>query len=239
LVTAPAVGQLAVNWATDAAAWKYYVYQSTGGGALSFVASVLDPSAAPPAPTTWTATGLTGGEYCYAIQSQYLDGSMSAIGEQGCGEAVGGGMPADAILTRVIAPNPIGAHPWMVIDVVAGVGNATTNLDGQFTVGDRIREIRVRVVDNTQPGSCVGCAGPTRLISNLRRYSIATGGDPFTINSSAPSNGGGTFQVLTIPVLDIPVLANGDILSLQTIDFSGIAPTTVWSIEVDYQPVTD
>jgi hypothetical protein len=85
-------GQLAVSWTPDAAAWKYYVFQSASGGAFTFAASVLDPSAAPPAPTTYTATGLTGGvSYCYAVEAAYTDGTMSDLGVAGCRVATGGG----------------------------------------------------------------------------------------------------------------------------------------------------
>lgn len=91
-VTAPVAGQQLVTWSADPdpRAFKYYVFQSTNGGAFAFLASVLNPSAAPPAPTTYTATGLSGGaQYCYAIESAYADGTMSALGPAGCGAATG------------------------------------------------------------------------------------------------------------------------------------------------------
>jgi hypothetical protein len=237
VVTATTVaGELAVSWSADTAGpFKYYVFQSNDpDGPFEQVASVLKSDASPPAPTAYTASGLAAGAYCYAIKSQYGDGTESALGAAGCGTAAGSGPPVGSIRTRVIAPNPTGAHPWVNIDVVAGVGNATTNLDEHFTVGDRIREIRILVADNTMPGPAVGYSGPTRLVSNLRRYSTATGGNPFPVANSNPSDGSGAFQVLAIPGLDVEVLAGGTLYSLQTIDFIGVASTTVWSIEVDY-----
>lgn len=224
-------GELAVSWTAIDGATSYSVWQSADGGDQALAASVFDSQGGPP-PTSFIATGMVAGSrYCFAVTAVLRDGNETAQGVAACmvmGDV--GGM----VRTKVIATSPTGPHPWVTIDLTNG--SATTNLNEYFTVGDRLREVRVRVVDNTQPGSCVGCSGPTRLVSNLRRYSPSTGGNAFPIASSAPSSGSGAFQVLTIPALDIPVSANGDMLSLQTIDFSGVAPTTVWSVEVDYQP---
>lgn len=104
VVTAPAACQLTATWTADPLAFKYYIYQAADGGALAFTASVLDPSAQPPAPTTYTASQLIGGTtYCYAVQSAYPDGSTSDIGAMGCAVATG--------ISCVAAPSvPLAPH---------------------------------------------------------------------------------------------------------------------------------
>lgn len=234
-VTPRAAGQLAVSWSADPAAVKYYVFQGAGGGLPSFAASVLDSGGGPPS-TSYIATGLSDGvRYCYAIESAYADGTMSDMGAAGCGTATGGGVPPVAVHTRVIAPNPTGIPAYSVIDIVnLGTGNATTNLDEYFTVGDHLRAIRLYVQDSTQPGPCVGCSGPTRLVSRLKAYSPSTGSVPTTLATSNISDGTGIVQVLAMTQLDVAIVGGGVTHSLQTIDNIGVAPTIVWSIEVDY-----
>lgn len=142
---------------------------------------------------------------------------------------------APPMRTKIIAPNPTGIPSYTVIDVVgSGVGNATQNLDAYLSVGDHIRAIRLFVQDNTQSGGAVGYNGPTKLVSSLKSYSPSTGAVPTTIATSNVSNGSGTLQQLSMTGLDIPVAAGGAQHSLQTIDFIGVAPAVVWSIEIDY-----
>lgn len=145
-------GQLAVSWSADPAGpFKYYVFQSSTGpsGPFTFVTSVLDPSAQPPAPTNYTATGLTGGvEYCYAIESAYPDGTTSELGAAGCGSATGAGDPAPSTLRRRNVPlalswnNP--ANAWAATDVglrslsTGSNAQGATSLDVPFEVGETI-----------------------------------------------------------------------------------------------------
>lgn len=137
-------------------------------------------------------------------------------------------------MTKVIAPGS-GLPAYATLDITAGVGNVTANLDQHFSVGDRIRAIRLIVQDNTMPGA-IGYSGPTELIARFKAYSPATGSVPTTLATSNTSNGSGTVQTLSITGLDVAVIGGGTTHSLQTIDYIGAAPTVVWSIEVDYIP---
>jgi hypothetical protein len=129
------------------------------------------------------------------------------------------------IKTKVIAPNPTGIPPYATMDVALSVFNYTANLDGYFRLGDRIREVRLYVQDNT--------SGPTTLVSSLKTYA-APSGTPSTIGTSNTSNGSGSLQVLTISGLSTSIVGGGVTHSLQTIFATSNAASLVWAIEVDY-----
>lgn len=226
----PIAGELAVSWAADPAANGYYVFQSAGGTPYVLVAHLVDTGDG--APTSFLATQLTAGSYCYTVETTYPDGSTSDPGEPGCGVGVGNGDTA-ATRTKVIAPNPTGIPPYAAIDVANNVGNSTSNLEQYFAPGDHLHAVRLYVQDNTQPGPAVGYSGPTLLISRLKEY---TAGDtvPATLGTSTVSDGSGTVQVISMTGLDVAIGTGGTSHSIQTIDDIGVARTVVWSIEIDY-----
>ncbi|HEX3766150.1 MAG TPA: hypothetical protein VHW23_45960 [Kofleriaceae bacterium] len=163
-VTAPAAGELAVSWSADPAAFKFYVYQSAGGGSFAFVASVLDASAMPPAPTTYTATGLTGGvQYCFEVQSAYPDGTMSEIGAAGCGTATSAGEPAASAQRRRNVPLVLQwvdtTNTWAQVEVgvrstsTVGVTRGGTTIDVPYEVGDSIAGIELWRFSDGTPNS--------------------------------------------------------------------------------------
>lgn len=74
-VTATAISSTAINvsWTAVSGATKYYVNQSTSGGAFTRVGSVLSPT------VTFTKTGLTAStSYCYTLQAEDAGGNVSA-----------------------------------------------------------------------------------------------------------------------------------------------------------------
>lgn len=149
----PVAGELAVTWSPDPAGpFKYYVFQSTSGadGPFTFVKSILDQSASPPAPTSYTAQGLAGGvEYCYAIESAYTDGSTSELGAAGCGAAQG----AAPTRSRRFYPTVIANDgTWSQTDgfgvpglVASGVSTTGLYLALPYDEGDRITGLSIDV----------------------------------------------------------------------------------------------
>lgn len=92
-----AADQLAVSWTADPAASQYFVFRSQGG-ASTLVATIFGPAPS----TSYVDTGLSGGtSYCYAIQSQYADGSTSDIGASACATASGAAPSCQLAITRL------------------------------------------------------------------------------------------------------------------------------------------
>lgn len=116
----------------------------------------------------------------------------------------------------------------VTIDITGAHGDAVVQLARYFAPGDRIHEIRVTVSDNTITAPVVGYSGPTRLVARLR--SQLTPSAYLPVADSAPSDGSGRDQVLTISDLDIA--ASG--LSLQTLDYIGVGPCEALGAEIDY-----
>lgn len=151
IVTAPAAGQLTVNWSADPTAWKYYVFQSAAGGSFGFVASVLNASQLPPAPTSYTASGLSGGtQYCYEIQAVYTDGSMSDLGAPGCRAATGTQTESGSTMTLLLGGGNAVASNASVIrnqpDDVLTTGATVLFWTVPMRAGDRIRSGSLTVV---------------------------------------------------------------------------------------------
>jgi hypothetical protein len=147
----PAAGQQLITWTADASAWKFYVFQSTAGGAFVDVASVLLPSALPPAPTTWTATGLAGGvSYCYAIEAVYTDGSMSDLGIPGCGVATGTDIASSATSTILLgAANAVASNASIIRnqpDNILTTGPTVLFWTLPMRAGDRLKNGAIVVV---------------------------------------------------------------------------------------------
>lgn len=230
-VTSTLANELDVSWTADPNASSYYVYKGPSGTEPAYWQSIVGPNTA-----TVAGSLIAGGTYCFAVRS-VIGGAASAPSDVVCGTAAGGGSGATSgTLTRVISPNPTGVPAYATIDVVnLGIGNHTANIDQYFTVGDHLHAIRLYVQDNTACGTAVGCpgAGPTELISRLKTYTTS-GAVPTTVATSNASDGSGTVQVLSMTGLDIAIVTGGATHSLQTIDNQGVAPSIVWSIEVDY-----
>lgn len=231
-VTAPVAGQLAVSWAPDAAAFKYYVFQSTAGGAFAFAASVLDPSAMPPAPTTYTATGLTGGtRYCYAIEAAYPDGTMSEMGIAGCGTASGeGGGETPATITLAVplfGPGTSSVFPGRFLTTSGALGQVVQL--PSMPVGSVITRLDARVRDSA--------IGPTTLILAIAEQADNSFVGPVGAPSS-PSSGAGAFQTLTLSgqarqVAALHAYFAGVFVNSVT---PGTQPCLVSAIDVTYQP---
>lgn len=140
-------GQVDVSWSAVTSAFKYYVFQSTAGGAFTFIASVLDPSAMPPAPTSHAVTGATPGvTYCYKIKAAFLDGSESDMSDQSC-VAVGG---TSEITTKTlnISATALASAAWAPqIGPLAMFASAAGILFGGIPMhaGDMVRTIRFQV----------------------------------------------------------------------------------------------
>lgn len=236
-VTAPVAGELAVGWTADTAAWKYYVFQSTAGGVFVDVASVLNPlappfSTTPPAPTTYTATGLTGGtRYCYAIEAAYPDGTMSEMGIAGCGTASGeggGGTPATITLAvPLFGPGTSSVFPGRFLTTSGALGQVVQL--PSMPVGSVITRLDARVRDSA--------IGPTTLILAIAEQADNSFVGPVGAPSS-PSSGAGAFQTLTLSgqarqVAALHAYFAGVFVNSVT---PGTQPCLVSAIDVTYQP---
>ena len=93
--------QINVSWVAVDGAFKYYVYQSTGGpdGLFIFVANPLSPI------LSYSATGLTAGaSYCYEVVAAFPDGSNSDPSSAVCAEATSSPTCTRVSHTRKISP---------------------------------------------------------------------------------------------------------------------------------------
>lgn len=218
-VTAQVAGQLVVSWSPDATAFKYYVYQSSAGAPFTFLTSVIDPSAQPPAPTTYTATGLTGGvQYCYEVQSAYPDGSTSDIGSAGCGIALGAGTPSPGTTHRrnvplaIVWSNP--TNLWVPSTVglrsvsTGGLnqGEGATAIDVPFEVGDTVIGAEIwRFSDGT-----LGAKGASPVLAAGNDFIIAAGEDSIPSNATTRS----MYSIPQINGVSPHVMAAGERLRL-------------------------
>lgn len=229
MVTAQVAGQLAVSWAGDPMASKYYVFVGpAASGPFAFAASVLNPDGSPPAPTSWTATGLTGGaSYCYTVEAAYPDGSISDPGAAGCGTATGSGTTPSP-RTIVVPVVPAGLGSFGVPDIGARIGNIGIDPNGSvlyvqlpLVVGTVIRGWRVRERD----------AGSGTTVSSAL-LSTADGAEaPTTLAQSTTSEGTGVEG--TISGTANITAAPATMYTISVFDQTGVGVSRVYRLEVD------
>jgi len=220
-VTAPVDGQLAVSWAPDADAFKYYVYQSANGGTFSLVDIAIGPTMLPPAPTSFTATLLAGGsQYCYRIQSAYIDQSTSDLGPQGCGTATGNGDGGSFTRTLTVSPVGFASSTWsFIVGPNAMLSQSSGILVGGIPVhsGDRIASISFR-----SRGS--GLVGVFKL-SDATMAETVIGSRSVDLSTD--------WQTTTLPMSNVVAPGDGGLHAIFTANASG---ATLGGISVHYTP---
>lgn len=195
--TVRGAGELAVNWSADPAASQYQVFQSVAGGPLAFAGSVFGGGGTPS--TSYIADALSGGVlYCYAIQSAYADGTMSAVGTSGCGTATAAGRTSTTIIIPIGPPlnaRAVNLNANGMANVIAGNVNDPDNgfveyIPLQLPVGTRIAGWRVRVQDSLFGG------GSSRIASRLM-FTTDNAHVPTAIATSSLSSGVGAEETIS------------------------------------------
>jgi hypothetical protein len=220
-------GELTVSWTADPLAATYCVFQSAQGGAFSSVACLAGQSGGSP-PTTWTATGLTGGAgYCYSIQSGYDNGTVSDPGATGCGTAVGPGLPAARTVVVPVVQPTIDAPRVQLFATVSGLGSGAKVLTVPLmtTVGDTLDGLRVRVQDDGAGGR-----------AQAQILSTSDNSESFTIvMQTAMSSGTGAEESINLSGAGIHIAPNTHYYVSVFNSAGGTATDRVYRLDLDYR----
>lgn len=209
--------QIDVAFTTVANALKYYLFQSTSGGAFVYIGTIVDPG------NSRSVTGLTGStNYCYELQTEFKDGSQSALSAPVCANTNGGPGAPTGVTATAISDTRInvqwnaatGAAKYFVYESAAGgsapftqVGTVFTPTTSYLAVNLTANtkycfEVSTVLADGTESSlSGAACAttlstgsGGFEAIYRFDERSGSVAGDSSGFNRTATLSGGAAFS---------------------------------------------